>query len=103
MSKDPWEMTMEEYARNCGKNVIIETSIPFEMLEKETQDLATFLYRQRFGDLDGLKNFFFNRRTGEVSGEDYYSHRQEIAQALSEGLPVPPEVLKDYPELRPGQ
>jgi hypothetical protein len=28
-------------------------------------------------------------------------HRSEIQQALSEGKPVPPEVLKDYPDLKP--
>ena len=96
MSKNPWEMTKKEYCKSDG---VVETSIPFEMLGKETQELAIFLYRQKYGDLDGLKGFFYNRRTGEVSGDDFYSHRQEIMQALSEGLLVPPEVLKDYPEL----
>jgi len=35
----------------------------------------------------------------EIVGE--ISHRSLVKQALSEGKPVPPEVLKDYPELKP--
>jgi hypothetical protein len=33
-------------------------------------------------------------------GETYRSHKTTVQRALKEGKPVPPEVLRDYPDLR---
>lgn len=39
--------------------------------------------------------------TGFTKNETMWAHRQEIKEALASGKPVPAEVLKDYPDLKP--
>ena len=39
--------------------------------------------------------------TGDHTIQGGKFHRNEVTQALSQGKPVPPEVLKDYPDLNP--
>lgn len=70
-AKQPWQMTRDEYFENS-----IKTDISHGISEKDARDFT-----------DKIK---INKQ-----------HHSEVLMALSEGLPVPPEVLADYPELIP--
>lgn len=81
-AKEPWQMTQDE------------------VIERE---------KQVFGDIknvtdkgvvwsDGKFTPFKDKR-GNAKVQFLYDHERAIQKALSEGKPVPPEVLKDYPDL----
>ena len=72
--KEPWEMTRDEYIDSLAMQMV--------------KDLN-----------DGKDNVVKNNFVGE--GKPY--HREVVKQALSEGKPVPEEVLNDYPELKKEQ
>ena len=81
-TKEPWEMTREEY------NTFIDTP----QGKAEWDKLRAWNNEQsKLG------------RTDKIGQKAVYVYREEVVipQALSEGKPVPPEVLKDYPELKP--
>lgn len=71
--KEVWEMSKDEYraARKERHNRLYERK----------------RYEQPYSDKTGWEN------------NDAVYHKQQVKQALSDGLPVPPEVLQDYPEL----
>lgn len=71
-TKEPWMMTREEFA-----NIKLP---PYE-------------YFRSIGWPEGYE---YNKSIGYRTGT---GHRVLVRIALSEGKPVPPEVLKDYPEL----
>jgi len=50
--------------------------------------------KQGYAGHPGLMPDFAQRRSGTIAG-----HRQLVEDALAEGKPVSPEVLKDYPDL----
>ena len=70
-AKEPWEMTREDYLNK-------EDEFP------ELPPRTKLLIR------GGLVNF--DRSVGDW-------HKRFVTKALSEGRPVPAEVLKDYPDL----
>lgn len=69
--KQPWEMTRDDYANQYYEGHVI-----------------------RFRDRQDIR-----RGRDELIAEARQLHVNATGQALAEGKPVPPEVLKDYPEL----
>lgn len=73
--KEPWEMTREE----------------FRKFRKERHDR---LYEKK------RYPYPYSEKTDwEIT--DAVEHRKAVRQAITEGRPVPPEVLADYPDLKP--
>ena len=73
----------------------IFVKVPKEQFQK-ADDLVTLLSKEKIDvnvNWEGV-----GKAGGTLRGEK--THKRLIQQALSEGKPVPPEVLKDYPELR---
>ena len=73
IAKEPWKMTRSEYVKvadNLKRNPVIEKRFKRDYPVELTQETADKVY-----------------------------HQYEVEQAISEGKPVPPEVLKDYPDL----
>jgi hypothetical protein len=83
-AKEPWEMTRDEYShgakvrRDLEKNYVITTAP--NGAEIITRTLEPGQPKEKL-----------------IKG----AHRFEIAEAIKEGKPVPPEVLADYPDLAP--
>lgn len=81
--RQPWQMTKEEYI-------------------KQSKD-----YYDLHGNYEWLRSKYHSDVTQQTNNEAIKSgrstiemfHIQHIKNALSKGLPVPPEVLADYPEL----
>ncbi len=91
VKKEPWEMTKEEYGTpRFDKGMIVEYQTPDGLIKKVK---AITDRGERWLSPDGE----FAALTPESAVE--YTHKKRIQQALSEGKPVPPEVLKDYPDL----
>jgi len=75
--KKPWQMTRTEYLGAVAAKQWTPKNKPRLQLEGEALQ-------------DELRHVY------------YEGHKQIIQRALSEGKPVPSEVLKDYPELARG-
>ncbi len=92
-AKEAYQMTKAEFAENIKR---------FDELTAEEKQRALKYYQQETGDMDvverGHENYAYDKRTGYIVGEDPL-HDFEVKQAITEGKPVPPEVLADYPEL----
>jgi hypothetical protein len=89
--KQPWEMTRDEYLNDLGDKrsaaVVDEWAdmSPEERLSRPRLNPTTAIDETRkFALQDPL----------EIEG-----HKETVKRALSEGKPVPPEVLRDYPDL----
>lgn len=82
--KQPWEMTTQEY-QNYRKKLV--------------DDLKT-RPAEGIGDVEQIGKYSAYVRAKENLPNWKRDHKEEIAVALSEGKPVPPEVLKDYPDLQ---
>lgn len=79
--KEPWQMTREEIAG------LSETKAMKSQRGFEDWQIPRDLYAKgKWGSA-----------TSEARGRN---HRISVERALSEGKPVPPEVLKDYPDLK---
>ena len=87
--KEAWQMTNEEFRQRARV---------WKALTPQEQQLAKKQYIKETGDEEGTKeyspefameNFFYDRKTGRVLGEDIETHEWYIKQALSEGKPVP--------------
>lgn len=78
IAKEPYQMTQEEYNKN------IENIMQQKLSEKYNSRTAMELERLKRGETGWLKT----------------ERKYEIQQALSEGKPVPAEVLADYPDLQ---
>ena len=76
-AKEPWEMTREEWHNQ-------EMSKRFEAEQERLR-----------------KQGIMANNYSMIEAGLLWDHKQAVQQALSEGKPVPPEVLKDYPELKP--
>lgn len=76
-SKQPWQMTTVEYR-------------PYKVSLLTPEQQAKWTQPER---VSGVKTNVENQWDAE--------HKQLVQQALSEGKPVPPEVLADYPDLKP--
>jgi hypothetical protein len=88
--KEPWQMTRAEYARQrklraAARETVAEERAGRRQAAGETGFPQGHVYGlvEKLADLPPLKQ----------------SHRQVVQKALSNGLPVPPEVLADYPDL----
>lgn len=99
--KEPWKMTKGEYAA---------ASRPPLKIKKLSKGSDTEFDRSR--RLLNAKNKAFLRKEWERQGlskaeiterfrrnKAFDLHRQHVERALSEGKPIPVEVLKDYPDL----
>ncbi len=88
--KEPWQMTRAEYARQrklraAAPETVAEEKAGRRQAASETGFPQGHVYGlvEKLADLPPLKQ----------------SHRQVVKEALSRGLPVPSEVLADYPDL----
>lgn len=98
--KEPWKMTKGEWT----KNQIGEFE---KQLEREKKLLGKNKDSTRTNAIDNLSFAIDALKSGELiktaGGQfiDYWAgHKSAINIALSEGLPVPKEVLSEYPELQ---
>lgn len=118
--KEPWEMTKEEFDRywvETSKNEI-KKSVDSK-IDKAKQKIELLLFeikddpnnpanQRKIEEVGRLKSFIsdqekrlsvsINKPSSFMSAAQLRYHRG-IDKALSEGKPVPAEVLKDYPEL----
>ncbi len=88
--KEPWQMARAEYekarnARAAARETVAEEKAGRRQATREAGFPQGHVYGliEKLADLPPLKE----------------SHRRVIEKALSNGLPVPPEVLADYPDL----
>lgn len=90
VGKEPWQMTRTEHLLSIG--LIEVKNLSDEQLKKAgiSKEKAK-----------GISNFAVNAETLEVVGDGYDDNYQDVKDAVKAGKPVPDEVLKDYPELRP--
>ncbi len=104
VKKQPWEVTREEYESLLESKREHKTQ---EELLKEGGKLREITngglrIEDKEGHLwyklHGKKDFVSPAKREELLFEPY-KHEVHIKQALAEGKPVPPEVLKDYPGL----
>ncbi|NUO10358.1 MAG: hypothetical protein HUU08_17150 [Candidatus Brocadia sp.] len=121
--KEPWQMTLQEYRRKYAtKTVSPITSkstirdVVFDFTD-ETDNFKNEIMADRnfFAWVEGEKVFARYEGYGTISdvlekldeirvaiGEsDWFEHRESVGKAISQNKPVPPEVLKDYPDLQP--
>ena len=84
VAKEPWEMTQKEYVADLSETfepVVFGTQVGSKVRWRGTGEKA--IAKQKADILRGAPE----------------AHRYKVRQALEEGKSVPPEVLKDYPEL----
>jgi len=92
--KEPWEMTRQEAHEawvenmNLPQGQRVPTPNMFFMLTDEAAGHRAWIWFEKAVKTD--------RRIAQTD----FHHRWAIEQALSEGKPVPPEVLADYPDLQ---
>jgi len=119
VKKEPWETTRSEFLKQIHIKKYREVSVPYDLYELShngtviirgldvtqkdsllNNDILTFAALDSDGL--GLKDEDFRRGVISLLPDKfstYKIHKNSVLQALSEGKPVPPEVLKDYPEL----
>jgi hypothetical protein len=85
--KEPWQMTRTEWNDAHWENRYI--SLGDSLSDAEKTKRAKETTRLEYGIY----------RSGRA-GEGVY-HEQVVKKALSEGKPIPPEVLREYPNLKP--
>lgn len=79
-AKEPWQMTKDDYV---GERYETEVAKDVERLRKQ----GIIASPNRSGIASGLN----------------FDHKQAVKRALAEGKPVPPEVLAEYPDLKPAE
>lgn len=106
--REPWQMTQEEFDASASKGRIVETTRKYNKTEREYyakkgKDITPLGAGEAAGYAPEDINYFYlnwQMRMGqphEVASK--IARKWLIQDAIKEGLPVPPEVLKDYPEL----
>jgi hypothetical protein len=103
--KEPWQMTKNEYLSDTANNI---KNIKNEWLDIKKQRIPIkpnepsygLLSRTRRGEDIGYKQRISDAEKFAKETAPTY-HKIFIQQALSEGKPVPSEVLKDYLDLMP--
>jgi len=83
--KEPWQMTKKEY-------VLKPIEALKEQEKKEIQPFSEKIYGRPV-------TYYETANYKAVEKRMEFEHKQAIQQSLSEGKPVPPEVLEDYPDL----
>jgi hypothetical protein len=95
---EPWQMTREEFVGIPMGMRLNPESEEFQKLDKKRQ--AELLRQQAAKD---AKNQAIDEWVSEdlsrSPGDHAAAHRSAIEKAIASGKPVPPEVLKDYPDL----
>lgn len=102
-AKEPWEMTREEWIAHAEQGKLHKAK---EGLVPSGQGRTKT--RFRLGVESGyphqdIAHFYLSLRTNRdgtrAPGMGSLAHMEYLRDALSEGKPVPPEVLADYPDL----
>jgi len=88
--EEPWQMTRTEYARQRKLRAAARETVAEEKAGRRQAAGGTGFPQ---GHVYGL----IEKLAGLPPLQE--SHRQVVQKALSNGLPVPPEVLADYPGL----
>jgi hypothetical protein len=92
--KEPWQMTRVEYARQRKLRAAAWKTVAEEKAgRRQAAREAGFPQGRVYGLIEKLADL------PQLSE----SHRQVVEEALSRGLPVPPEVLAGYPDLASGE
>src|SRR5690606_34784 len=97
--KEPWEITRDE--------AIWGNYIPSGMNTERALKAQVKLWQKRYDSFSDSEKATLLPDNGIVAGlmrakehlDKANAHRDAVAKALSENKPVPPEILKDYPEL----
>lgn len=109
-SKEPWQMTRDEYLRSLpSKEVEISSLYPGQMEKYTTQNKSVTnapIVVDGTVIRDGHHRIQEAKARGEstikaVSKEDFTKYRKEVTRAVEDGKPVPKEVLEQFPELAP--
>jgi hypothetical protein len=106
--KAEWQMTQAERVELGAKSRTEKyAKEPWRVVDKESGEVVGEIPGNR---VDDLKDKYTAEPISGVSdpvadngwvGNVKQRHKQEVEAALAEGKPVPPEVLKDYPDLTP--
>lgn len=90
-NKEPWEMTNKEVLESIRtKPTLSGNNNSLIGLGKNILTSGMTIEGIPANEIPGWEDVLLN-------------HKKAVQQALSEGKPVPPEVLKDYPELKPSK
>jgi hypothetical protein len=89
---EPWQMTKNEFAKTIHQESF--GNIPRGLVESVIDGKADKFIESKFIKPDELKTI-----NDTISSYDDNIHKSYIRDAIAKGKPVPPEVLKDYPEL----
>jgi hypothetical protein len=100
-AKQPWEMTRDEY---LDSNTYTPTEGPSLVVKNEGGEIEHVTYAEAF-DRGLISKKQYDNRFGGLNEKQatrsgaIAHHHNAVFRALSEGKPVPPEVLADYPDL----
>lgn len=99
-AKEPWEMTRDEYLTQrqaVDQQTVAEIDRSMEEWRKTktTSHAGENTKYNKRGVPAAMDKAFYAEKQRDLIRR----HQQAVEQALSEGKPVPPEVLKDYPDL----
>jgi hypothetical protein len=93
--KEPWEMTREEYKKAPIEQIEKNTFVArYSNLSPEIQKKVRENYIKETGDTEGanpkskefvLDNWYWDKETGKVFGDDVPTHKQEVENALKKG------------------
>ena len=111
-SRQPWEMTREEWNHQVGASATeaADVSTAGSTSGVESPAFASRAEAEAWGDQHGFhpsRRHFKSYRESRESPTEWrlvsfdVPHMRAVRQALSENRPVPPEVLAEYPDLRP--
>jgi hypothetical protein len=89
-AREPWEMTRDDY---------LENGVAFRGRVSDPRNPQSTAIRIAPFPFEGSEPVQTKPKDLGAKGFGEAMHRRAIEQALSEGKPVPPEVLKDYPDL----
>ena len=103
-AKEPWQIPLQEFVKQQMESDL-EESQAIEYIEERIEfgDSIEEIAADLSMPVEEVNRLWKENISDEHADIDEYTpgeqHRAIIEQALSEGKPVPPEVLKDYPEL----
>lgn len=102
--KKPWEMTLEELKpirHTITKKEFGEIGLRTNF-SKEGEVYYRYVDQPQFGRPSGTKKIpVSDKEIKRLRNQFESSHKYYVEKALSEGKSVPPEVLADYPDLKP--
>lgn len=96
--KEPWQMTRDEYSRWYHDPERRIADLEVELQKANTN--REYKYKDRPALIQDAIDRIKAGKSERLSDVELDNQRRgDISDALSEGKPVPPEVLKDYPDL----